>query len=270
MTYPLANLILAGIGEVVGGVVAVLVFVIWVVGQILDTKKQMGQPRGRQQPAPRPGQRRPPQPRGQPPMPAAGRAGQQADPLRDQVEAFLRRARGQQQPNQPRAVQRPPQPPATDQIEVLLDDEAMVVERRPLAAPLRPMNQPAGPAQPPVARPRSPRPPRRPAEPLGSGVAEHVTEHISAGSQSLTAHASRLGQRIVTDDEQFDVQLKAKFDHAVGTLASSRVEESVQQAAAPAHVTPAAQIAALLANPEGVRQAIVLNEILRRPDEQWQ
>ena len=33
--------------------------------------------------------------------------------------------------------------------------------------------------------------------------------------------------------------------------------------------SPAAQIAAMLTTPEGARQAIVLNEILRRPEEQW-
>ena len=33
--------------------------------------------------------------------------------------------------------------------------------------------------------------------------------------------------------------------------------------------TPAAQIAAMLANPDGVRQAVIINEILRRPSDRW-
>jgi hypothetical protein len=86
----------------------------------------------------------------------------------------------------------------------------------------------------------------------------------------LGEQTSRLGQRIIDDDQQFDVQLKAKFDHTVGTLTGSDVATAAQAAAAAAAASrPAAQIAALLASPEGMRQAVVLNEILRRPSERW-
>jgi hypothetical protein len=79
-----------------------------------------------------------------------------------------------------------------------------------------------------------------------------------------------LGQRIIEDDAQFDVQLKAKFDHTVGSLTGSAVTAAEQAAAAAsAAETPAAQIAAMLATPEGVRQAIIVNEILRRPTDRW-
>jgi hypothetical protein len=72
------------------------------------------------------------------------------------------------------------------------------------------------------------------------------------------------------EDQQFDDQLKAKFDHTVGTLTGSDVA-AAEKAAQEANMAamPAAQIAAMLATPDGVRQAIVVNEILRRPVDRW-
>jgi hypothetical protein len=99
-------------------------------------------------------------------------------------------------------------------------------------------------------------------------VAEHVAEHITAGTQSLSQQTSQLGQRIIVDDQQFDIELKSKFDRAVGTLSATRVSEPAADAP-PAGDSPAAQIAAMLARPDGMRQAMVLNEILRRPADRW-
>jgi hypothetical protein len=94
-----------------------------------------------------------------------------------------------------------------------------------------------------------------------------VAEQVASRSESLARNASKLGQRIVAEDEQFDVQLKAKFDHSLGRLSeSAATSEPVLQ---PVNDTPAGQIAAMLANPEGVRQAVILNEILRRPSDRW-
>jgi hypothetical protein len=99
-------------------------------------------------------------------------------------------------------------------------------------------------------------------------VAEHVAEQVSARAESLAAQASQLGQRIVAEDQQFDTQIKAKFDHAVGTLGGSDI--AAAGAPDPPLVdTPAAQLAAMLASPGGVRQAVLVNEILRRPSERW-
>jgi hypothetical protein len=104
----------------------------------------------------------------------------------------------------------------------------------------------------------------------GETVGEHVAESVAAHAKSIAEQSSRLGQRIIEEDHQFDVQLKAKFDHTVGTLTGSAVT-AVEQAAAAAAATqtPAAQIAAMLANPDGMRQAMILNEILRPPSDRW-
>jgi hypothetical protein len=99
-------------------------------------------------------------------------------------------------------------------------------------------------------------------------VAEHVAEQVTSRAESLANQASRLGQRIVADDQQFDVQLKAKFDHKVGTLAESE-SSTAAESSQPATDSPAAQLAAMLANPSGIRQAVLVNEILRRPSDRW-
>jgi hypothetical protein len=99
-------------------------------------------------------------------------------------------------------------------------------------------------------------------------VAEHVAEQVASRSQSLAEKTAQLGQRIVTEDQQFDTQLKAKFDHAVGTLTGIPLAPAEQPAPRPVD-TPARQIATMLANPDGVRQAVLLNEILRRPSDRW-
>ncbi len=99
-------------------------------------------------------------------------------------------------------------------------------------------------------------------------VAEHVAEQVTAHTRSLSDKASQLGQRIAAEDQLFDVQLKSKFDHAVGTLADSTVATAAETSP-PAADTPAAQLAAMLANPGGIRQAVLINEILRRPSDRW-
>ncbi|MEX2318080.1 MAG: hypothetical protein WD669_13060 [Pirellulales bacterium] len=261
--------LLADAGQtIIAVIVSLIVLARWIFGQIQDAKKQAARQAGQRPPQrpPQAGAARPQKPAG-----AAGQIGQQADPLRDQVEEFLRRSRQQQQPNQSRAAQRPPRSPAQDKIELLVIDEPSAGERRTLSDPFRPMNESSeGPLQ------QAPRKPRRTisSPPTGApssrtSVAEHVAEHISAGSRTLSQQSAQLGQQIVADDLQFDVQLKAKFDHTVGTLAVSGASTGGQPSGPVARDTPAAQIAAMLASPAGVRQAMVINEILRRPADRW-
>jgi|GEM_PF-1286114 len=250
--------LLADVGDVIGAAVGLLFLVMWIINQIREAKKQMNAPRGQ------PPQRQVQQ-RQQPPDPAPPQAGQQADPLRDQVQEFLRRAQQQPRPAEPRAAQRPRKRPSGSEIEVLLPAEP-VAERRSLSEPFRPMSQQANAPQTVPSQRLTPAPRGLSDAPLTT-VSEHVAEHIGTGARSVAWQASKLGQRIIADDEQFDVQLKAKFDHSVGTLAASRVPESTQASAA--SESPAAQIAAMIASPEGMRQAVVINEILRRPSDRW-
>jgi hypothetical protein len=257
--------LLADIGELVGVVVGLLALIGWIIQKVAEANSK-----------PAPPARRPPvaQPHAQAVGQAGGArpAGQQADALRNQVEEFLRRAGQGAKGEQPGAAPRRAQP-AVAEIEVLLDDEAVVSDRRPLAEPLRPSDRRKVPVQPVVARTSSAsaadqRAPRRSVTPRKrKTLAERADERAAARSRSMAEQSAQLGRRIIQEDQQFDVQLKAKFDHAVGTLAGGTV--SPVELGPVSTDSPAAQIAAMLASPDGVRQAIVLNEILRPPAERW-
>ena len=267
MTSHLNNLLLlADLGDVIGAIIALIVPLLWVVKQIFDGAKAGNQPRKQAAPPPQ---------RQQAAQPAAAGGGQ-ADPLRSQVEEFLRRAgrAPQQEGARPAESLREPKPARTSQIEVLLDEDLREVpERRPLGQPLRPAGQPLSSQREELPRAAWRRKPRLAGQspPSRESVAEHVAETMGTHSRTIGEQTSRLGHRIIEDDHQFDVQLKAKFDHTVGTLAPRSVTAAEQAAimAASAVESPASQIAAMLSNPEGVRQAIVVNEIIRRPADRW-
>src|SRR3954469_11238736 len=113
-------LLAVDIGEVLVGLVA-LIFVI--IRQLLEANKNAGVNRAKPPVAP--------QPLAQNPNKAPAAAGQQADPLRAQVEEFLRRAGGPAQQNQPR-----PQPGQVSQIEMLIKP-SQPPEQRSIGQPLR-------------------------------------------------------------------------------------------------------------------------------------
>lgn len=199
------------------------------------------------------------QPQGGPkPMPAAG--GQQADPLRSQVEEFLRRAGQKNQGGQQGPGQRP-----TSEIELLVvDDDSLPPQRR---APVE-SNRPNAPrkANAPVS---DKRPARRSVTPKRRvTLAERAAAREEKRVGNLTDQQPHLGQRIVQEDKQFDEKLKAKFDHTVGTLGTTPTSTD-SQPATQERSNPAAQIVAMLINPEGVRQAVLLNEIMNRPSDRW-
>jgi len=179
--------------------------------------------------------RRPQQPRGglaQPRRPVGGR-------LEEQIEAFLRRAAGQ------RGVEQP----------------------RPAGAGAEPLAPAERPVQAEVVG----------EEPLGSRIRERVKEDLNTGN--FARRASQLGDRVAQADEQLDQRLHQVFDHEVSRLAGSPGESAaapgVEEPTSPEDrlgtmpPTAAAGLAALLSNAQSVRQAIVINEILRRPEDRW-
>jgi hypothetical protein len=250
------------------------VFVVfWILRQIAEAKKAAKAPR-------------PPQPPVQPPQQAAqGDAVQgpaAADPMRAQVDAFLRRASGQSS-GAPAgggaagpAMQKPRTPamPNRDSIEILLGNEPVPANRPPLSEPLR---QPETARQAPAPQSaatqlaqRSPRPPQRNSAARSKSVADHVAENVISAVDQIRNEVSHLGDRVAQADRQFSTQLQQKFDHEIGTLGdrhAERMQDQQQPVAAP--VNPAVQIANLLASPDGMRQAVVINEVLRRPEERW-
>jgi hypothetical protein len=280
MNHFLPHLLLADFGQVIGAIVMLVTLVLWVVGQLKEGKKQLGQPpRG-----PAGGAKAPPQPVGGPQQ-AAGQQPAAGGGLRGEMEEFLRRAamqaqaqaqrgQGQRAPARPAKpageAGRRSQPAAKDRIEVLINEPSPPAERRRLVEPSQPLQERVTSSP----QPRGGQPaggPKRGAQAKRDSVAEHVTQHITAKGRAIAEQASRLGQRIVQDDKQFDVQLKAKFDHDVGSLAAtSRVTDTPSQSPESKDTTSTAGLlSAMLSTPEGLRQAFIVNEILRRPSERW-
>jgi hypothetical protein len=255
----------ADLNEILSVLGALVVFVIWLINQINDAKKKQ------QAQAVRPQPELPPQPAGQA---AAAAEVPPADPLRTQIDEFLRRAAQQKLP-QPDAPAPPRKPPGRDEVVVLLDESVAAPPRKSLADRMRSQGEaasasrarPSPPSQPP--REQKPRSPQRVAPQRPSSVAEHVAEHVGAATQEFRKEVANLGERVKQADAQFDVQLQKKFDHTLGSLAPRQTSRASDQPAASETATPAAQIVALLSSPGGVQQAVMLNEILNRPTDRW-
>lgn len=107
--------------------------------------------------------------------------------------------------------------------------------------------------------------------PSGAGVAAHVKQHLD--TREFAERASQL-----TQVDRLDVARASHrhqvFDHQVGQLATRSLGSAATPppapGAPPARIpTTAEAIAALLASPQGAQSALVLGEILRRPDERW-
>lgn len=205
----------------------------------------------------------PPGPRPRRVGPPAGGGQAPADPLAE-LEAFLRRAaevaQGRREP--------PPQAPPPE-------------PQRPRPQQLRPQQPGPGrkrkerrqrPAEPVVEAVEASEGPRPRRKRLGAEVGEHVREHLGSKPFSeRAAHLTKLDQA----DEQMAARVHQAFDHQVGRLSSdappaeTAAGSGPSVAAGPRATPAAAQIAALLRDPNQVRTAIVLETILRRPTERW-
>lgn len=183
------------------------------------------------------------------PGPGGAQAGgRRPDAVKDEIAEFLRRA------TQGRGRAReaaPPEPP-----------------RRPAQPPPRPAFRPPAPrAQAPIELEVV-----EEAE-LGKGVGRHVREYLD--NEEIVEHTRRLGADVGQTDERLEEHLHETFDHQVsrlGRLSDEAVEpesDEAPQAGGDVPATAAAGFAALLSDATSVRQAIILNEILRRPEDRW-
>jgi hypothetical protein len=129
-----------------------------------------------------------------------------------------------------------------------------------------------------VIRPERPQP-RRPAVPT---VEVQVVEEPADGQRPVAdtgafEHRAEELSHVDEADEQMDLHLHEVFDHKVGQLKEHRVGTFTPlETSLPDHGTEDRQaplstgdLIALLRNPQSLRQVIVLNEILRRPEHRW-
>lgn len=261
-------ILLADWDDALKGAGALLVVAYWIFSALSDAKKQApAQPKAR--PRPQPGQ--PPAQAAPGPVNMAGQGGAPGpalkpveDNVRAEVEEFLRRVRqqgeGEHRPAKAAAERRRPR------IEVLVDDTGQEVA----PPPSRPVVAPERQARPPLRRTETAPAAQRPEIPPSvSPPAEPVPlEKRHLAESAVAEHARHLGEQIGQADNRMEAHLHRKFDHNLGKLAAREATPAEQVVVALA-TTPAEDIAALLATPQGMQQAVVLSEIMRRPTDRW-
>jgi len=188
------------------------------------------------------------------------------------IEEFLRKAaeRRQQKGGGGKAPQslrpasrpqsRPVEPPRVEPPRVEPQVvEAEIVRAKPQASRLTGGNQQRSPGvkAAPVAPKRSLR---------EEGVAEHVRNRID--TSGIAAHAENLGDRIASVHGQVDAGIHQRLDHDLTEIDDSpSVTDGLSAAAMKDSGVPMAeQLRRMLKNPKTVGRAILLAEVLRRPD----
>jgi hypothetical protein len=176
------------------------------------------------------------------------------------IEEFLRRAaerRQQQKGGQPQ----PRQPaPARQPIEIV---ESEIVQRTP------PKRKPA------TKQPRQTLQQQRQTrldneqrerDLRDESVEQHVGRHLN--TNDITEQASRLGQGIIDVHDRVDSAIHQRLDHDIGkiddrpTITDDPRPGVVGEEAAPLAV----QLLRMLATPQATQQAILIAEVLNRPD----
>ncbi len=221
-------------GDLLRLLVIIAILVLSGLGQLIGRLKQAKPPR------PGPGRPQPPKPK----------VGQPDNPVAKEIDEFLRRVaeRSQRKGVEPVAKPRLPELPAKPKVSAL-----------PKTSTEKPVVAEAA------------------AEvPIGRQVTEHVTKYLD--EQEFARRSAQLGAEVAEIDREVDQHLRQTFDHSLSKLASVPGEtaappsvesaEPVQVATAVAVAGPESLLLAL-AHPDSIRQAIVLNEILHRPEERW-
>jgi hypothetical protein len=170
--------------------------------------------------------------------------------MKDEVEDFLRRV-----------------------AQMRASAEAQAKGQQPRPAPQRP--PPKQPRTVPVARlvpaQQSPAPPL-PVEIVDAELAERgdrLGERVRSdlrGTEQIAEHTRQLGADVDAADTKMQAHLHQVFDHKLGQLKSSGGETALVTGDRSAAEQSLDQIRRMLRSPQSVRDAIIMSEVLRRPD----
>jgi hypothetical protein len=170
------------------------------------------------------------------------------DPLKGEIEEFLKRVsnrrdgqnpqgQGQARPSQakPQPGRRSPPPPPGER------------RKRPT----------------PVIVARTAAPPAVPVEEQQQSVAEHVKRFLS--TTEFEQRSEKL-DTIAAKERQFEQQVQQTFTHQLGSL---RPTAEATAAAAAEQKPPVARMVVPLLSGLAIRNAIIMNEVLTRPEHRW-
>ena len=245
---------LAALDNILSVVVPLLFLVFWVLGQMGEAKKKAAakaEARKRHHQPVAPGQE------AQLSKKAGPARADQADSLRQQVEAMLHEASfgtAERPGDSPLAPPAAPVSAGRDStIEVLVDEDPATIAVAPFDSARRKADTRLSRIEP-IVDPANP-------EPLAEQVAQSVN------TERLAEQASRVGDEIVLAENKFESRVEKKFPHDLGTLKDTHREGAYEQRTYENLV--AGRLASLLTNPEGIREAMILSEILNRPVDRW-
>ena len=175
-----------------------------------------------------------------PPRPRPQRAGD--DRLQSEIDVFLEEVRGGrrklgEEPARPVEAPRPAQRPERR--------APRPIEQRHLEPKVAPRVEPT------VAKRKRPA-----AAEDRPRIRQRITEQISA--DRIEAHASHVGRGV-------DAAVQSHLGLFTATDAPAPAPGSAAASAAPAATSLAQRVRAMLREPEGVRQAVLISEILARP-----
>lgn len=202
--------------------------------------------------------------------PVPGRPGQaQAkaapDNVRSEVDEFLRQI-GQAR-NQPAAGPRE-KPDGPPRRRGPIDPFEEPPRRRPQPRPAARVQRP--PAEPEIellVGVDEPPPQREPTKKPTAPPTTKRKELRRLPESQLAEQSATLGQRIAASDDRLEERLHQKFDHSLGKLSADKAgvadNKPVEEP-----ITGAARIRAMLSGPGGMRDAVILSEIIRRPGDQ--
>jgi hypothetical protein len=169
---------------------------------------------------------------------------------------------------------RPPRPVAPDVADEIEEFMRRAANRRNVQG-TQPVAAPTPPPTPAAVQPG--RAEVSAEQPVGGQVEEHVKKYLDA--QDFSRRSQELGEEVAQVDRDVGQHLHEVFDHQV-----SRLEVVPGEAAAPpvavepsdlSEASPeipatfATGLLGLINSPDSLRQAIILNEIIHRPEERW-
>jgi hypothetical protein len=172
--------------------------------------------------------------------------------MRDEVEEFLRRAAARRAQAEAKRREQQQQPPLQPQAP------------RPQAIQRPPLRQ---------------LPPQRvdDAEVIDAEVADTSSRFNSSVSQNLRGtsdiarHASSLGAEVDQADDKLEARLHKTFDHQIGRLKDTTTAAPVREAMQTSDdLLASMNLTKLLTNAQSIRNAIILSEVLNRPEHRWE
>ena len=172
--------------------------------------------------------------------------------MKDEVEEFLRRVA---------------------QMRAQAEAQARGQQQRP--APQRPpQKQPQHPPQ--QARLTQPPPPPtlqpQPVEIVDAELADtsdRLGQRVRSdlrGTEQIAEHTRQLGQEVDAADNKMQAHLHQVFDHKLGQLKSSGGPTALVTGEQTAAELSLEQIRRMLRSPQSIRDAIIMSEVLRRPE----